>query len=367
MNSYQEIQEKYTLFFRSSLMKEMVDIIKQVASTDITVLIYGESGVGKENVARAIHGLSRRSNEKLLTVNCGAIPEGIIESELFGHQKGAFTGAIESRKGYFELADGGTLFLDEIGELPIATQVKFLRVLETKEFLRVGAESTTKIDVRFITATNKDLTKEIEKKKFREDLYYRLKSVMIEVPPLRKRREDIPLLIDRFIKDFCQRNNRELATIDSEALDFLIEYNWPGNVRELKNTIESAVALNKDGLLKISDFEKNIFKNAELKDSRNLPVFLNKSSEEAERELIYRALFEIKKDLIDIKNFLANKKEIKNDITEGLSIQHLQKEAIKNALIKTNYNKKKAAELLNMSLRTLYRKIKEYQLKADED
>ncbi|MBU2585812.1 MAG: sigma-54 dependent transcriptional regulator [Bacteroidetes bacterium] len=365
--SHQDFQERFGLYYRSPLMREVVEVIQQVAVTDITVLIQGESGTGKELVAQAIHGLSSRASKKLLSVNCGAIPEGIIESELFGHQRGAFTGAVESRKGYFELADSGSLFLDEIGELPRPVQVKFLRVLETKEILRIGAETVSKADVRFITATNKDLNLEVSKKKFREDLFYRLRSVMIELPPLRKRKEDIPLLVNKFIADFCDRNKIDRIRIDDRAYDLLIEYHWPGNVRELKNAIESAAALNKTGILTSEDFEKNLITSLQTSSHRNLPVHLNKTTEEAERGLILSALIEIKKDLVELKTVLIKDgKEVQTE-DHPVSIKEVQKEAIKNALIKTHYNKKKAATVLNISLRTLYRKIKDYSLNLRED
>lgn len=218
---------------------ELKQIIKQVAPTDVTVLITGESGVGKEVVANLIHLNSKRKDKPFITVNCGAIPEGIIESELFGHEKGSFTGAIDSRKGYFEAANGGTIFLDEIGELPLATQVKFLRILENGEYVKVGGTKTERVDVRVIAATNKNLEHQIGINAFREDLYYRLRSINIYIPPLRDRKEDIKPLFDHFVEQFCRKNNIDFKGISDDAVEYITSYNWPGNIRQLKNFVEA--------------------------------------------------------------------------------------------------------------------------------
>ncbi len=364
----EEFKNKYGIIGKSKEITDLADISMQVAQSDISVLIYGESGVGKDIFASAIHGESKRADKKLVSVNCGAIPEGILESELFGHEKGSFTGAVGKRKGYFEIADGSTLFLDEIAEMPLTTQVKLLRVLETKEFMRIGGETVTKVDVRIIAATNKDLQEEVNAKRFRKDLYFRLKAVTLTIPPLRKRRNDIDDLVFHFLKIASKENNLSLPTITPDALDLLRNYNWPGNVRELKNTLETAVILNKENII-----DKNVFtsllldENGDL-ENRNLPVFLNKSSDEADRELLYRALFELKKDIMELKDIVIHKqredfeREKARMPQEVIPLNNMEYEAIKNALEFTHGNKRKAAKLLNISERTLYRKFKEYNL-----
>ncbi|MEG8946272.1 sigma-54 interaction domain-containing protein [Rosettibacter firmus] len=362
--SIEEFQKKFGIIGKSKEIRDLIDITMQVAQSDITVLITGESGVGKEVFARAIHGFSKRANKVLVSVNCGAIPEGILESELFGHKKGAFTGAIEDRKGYFEIADGGTLFLDEIAEMPLTTQVKLLRVLETKEFMRIGGETVTKVDVRIIAATNKDLQQEVDSKKFRSDLYFRLKAVTLNIPPLRNRKADIIELANQFLKNFSEHNNIPLPKLTKDAEEILINYHWPGNIRELKNVIETAVALNKDGIIDADSIYPLLeFKKEEI---RNLPVHLNRSPEALDREMIYRALIEIKKDLMDLKQIALNHNQdvnyrpinFQND--EILPLNELEKRAIINAMKFTHNNKREAAKLLNISERTLYRKLKEY-------
>ncbi|MGE5435961.1 MAG: sigma 54-interacting transcriptional regulator, partial [Syntrophothermus sp.] len=313
---------------------------------------------------KAIHNFSSRSNKQLVSVNCGAIPEGILESELFGHKKGSFTGAIENRKGYFEAADGGTLFLDEIAEMPLTTQVKLLRAIEYQEFMKIGDDTITKVDVRIIAATNKDLQKEVEAKRFREDLYFRLKAVALQIPPLRKRVIDIEELTNFFINN---NPDKRSIIITPEAIDFLKRYYWPGNVRELKNTIETAIALNRTGVLDENSFSPLIKfdSNIDNKDVRNLPVYLRKSPEEADRELLYRALFEIKKDLIELKDLMYQRQDeiyLNSHNDDVLPLAQVEKEAIKNALEKTRGNKRDAAKMLEISERTLYRKIKDYEL-----
>ncbi len=361
----EEFKAKHGIVGRSKEINDLVDIIMQVAKSDISVLIYGESGVGKEVFARAIHEYSNRSSKPMVSVNCGAIPEGIIESELFGHKKGSFTGAVDSRKGYFEIADNSTLFLDEIGELPLTTQVKLLRALETKEFMKLGAETVTKVDVRIIAATNKDLQKEVDARKFREDLYFRLKAVTLTIPPLRKRKSDIEDLAKHFIKGYCVANKIDIPEISPAALEILKNYSWPGNIRELKNTIETALALNKGKALTEEMFQELVTDYVEYEEQRNLPVFLRKSSEDADRELLYRALFELKKDIMELKDILVhhtNVNSLHRQEEEILSITDLEKEAIKKALDRTKGSKRKAAKLLNISERTLYRKLKEYDI-----
>ncbi len=362
----EEFQKQFGIIGKSKEIKDLVDIVMQVAPIDISVLIYGESGVGKEIFARAIHGYSKRADKPLISVNCGAIPEGILESELFGHKKGSFTGAIESRKGYFELADGGTLFLDEIGEMPLSTQVKLLRAIETKEFMKVGSETSIKVDVRIIAATNKDLQIEVNSKRFREDLYFRLKAVTFNIPPLRKRKEDIPLLIDHFIKEFCEANNINNITIENDAINLFIDYPWPGNIRELKNTIETAIALSKNGKFNYDLFVPLLKLEEEKPLNRNYPVRVGKSLEEVDREFLYRALFEIKRDILELKNLILDKNESNSNFTEKdsdvMDMNEAEKMAILLALKKTNGNKRKTAELLNISERTLYRKIKDYNI-----
>jgi DNA-binding NtrC family response regulator len=387
MSKREEIQEKYGIYGESQAIKEIIAVIEQVAPTDITVLITGESGVGKELVARAIHGESKRANGPFVIVNSGAIPEGILESELFGHEKGAFTGAIETRKGYFEMADGGTIFLDEIGDMPMTTQVKILRVIETGEFMRVGSSQLRKVDVRVITATNKNLEDEVKRGNFREDLYYRLRSVNIYIPPLRERREDIPILFEKFVAEFCQKNKFAFAGITDDAMQVLISYHWPGNVRELKNFVESILILENGKIIDANMVRKYLKYDLSGFDfTRNLPIRYGKTSEQADRELIYRALIDIKGDLIEIKNLLDNlatfiskqitsplalpeaKVDLKTGtVIENFSLIDMEKRMIQAALERFNWNKRLAARALKISERTLYRKIKEYGLERKRE
>ena len=362
----EEFQKNFGIIGKSHQIRDLVDITMQVAQSDISVLITGESGVGKEIFARAIHESSRRSNKELVSVNCGAIPEGILESELFGHKKGSFTGSTEDRKGYFEIADGGTLFLDELAEMPLTTQVKLLRVLETQEFMRIGSETVTKVDVRIIAATNKDLQREVDSKKFRNDLYFRLKAVSLNIPPLRKRRGDISELVAYFLKNYSNNNRRTSPQITKEAEELLINYSWPGNIRELKNTIETAIALSKTGVLDVDSFIPLLTERKVYDELRNLPVHINRSAESLDREMIYRALIEIKKDLMDLKQIaVKNQTDINNSAinqtnSEVVSLEEVEKRAILNAVNFTNFNRRKAARLLGISERTLYRKLKDY-------
>ena len=303
--SLEELQQKIGFYGNSPEVEDLLHTIAMVAPTDLSVLIIGESGTGKELVATAIHNLSKRKDKPLITVNCGAIPEGILESELFGHEKGSFTGAIGQKKGYFEVANTGTIFLDEIGEMALNTQVKLLRVLETSEFMRVGGTTIHKVNVRVVAATNKDLEKAVENGEFRRDLYFRLKAITIRIPPLRKRKQDIPLLVKKFSRDYMTKNNIEFKGFAPEAIDLMTEYHWPGNVRELRNFVETAIILNKGEIVRPEYVRNtlNLYKEEVISD--NLPVPLNKTPDQAERELIYRTLISLKLDMSDIKRTLS--------------------------------------------------------------
>lgn len=372
-------QRKLGIIGQSVEIQEIFDVIQQVAPTDITVLITGESGVGKEVIAKAIHNSSRRAQKSLVTVNCGAIPEGIIESELFGHEKGAFTGATETRKGYFELADGGSIFLDEIGELPSGTQVKFLRALENGEFMRVGGSMPRRVNVRFIAATNKDLEHEVRMGNFRPDLFFRLRSVNVRVPPLRERREDIPLFFHHFVKDISERNGVAFGGITDEAMEVLKNHDWPGNVREFRNLIESMLVIEAGKTIDADDVRRRLREYQRIDGERRLPVYVNRTPEQAERELIYRALLDMKSDIVDIKNLLAQRggqlpgamaydteysvASVDTDNgEESLSLDQMERKLITEALDRYRGNRRMAAKALNISERTLYRKIKQYGL-----
>ena len=374
-----EFQKAHGIIGDSVEIREIVDVILQVAPTDITVLVTGESGTGKEVIAKAIHAASRRAAKPMISVNAGAIPEGIIESELFGHEKGAFTGAGETRKGYFEIADDGTVFLDEIGELPPALQVKFLRVLENGEFIRVGSSAPRKVDVRIVAATNKDLEGEVRRGNFRPDLFYRLRSVNIRIPPLRDRRDDIPLFFHEFARQISQKNGIPFAGITDEAMELLKGYHWPGNVRELRNTVESIIIIEKGRLVDGFSIRKYLKDLREEERPRHLPVFAHKTPEQAERELLYRALLEMKNDIMDIKALLQDRHSpvvhdipayveanVDPDTPAGadrvMSLDEVEKRMIIGALERFSGNRRLASRALNISERTLYRKIKEYGL-----
>ncbi len=355
----------------SVAMQKIVDVIAQVAPTDITILITGESGVGKEVIAKAIHGASKRNKRPLIAVNCGAIPEGLIESELFGHEKGSFTGAVEQRKGYFELADEGTIFLDEIGELPLSAQVKFLRVLENGEFQRVGSSLPRRVNVRVIAATNKDLEHEVRNGRFRTDLFYRLRSVNIVIPPLRDRPEDVPVFFHRFAAETAEKNRIRFRGISPDAMELLQAYHWPGNVRELRNVVDSMLVLEQGKYLEPDTVKKYLKEYKMPVDSRALPVPLpGRSVEQAERELIFRALLDIKTNILELKQILSEptpprqsafEKEANGSMSDQtLSLQDMEQRMISEALERYKGNRRVAARALNISERTLYRKIKEY-------
>ena len=309
-------QELFGLIGESTALKQVIDKIMQVADTDITILLKGESGVGKDITARAIHSISRRKHNDLVIVNCGAIPEGIIESELFGHEKGSFTGAHEAREGYFEKADEGTIFLDEIGDTPKNVQVKLLRVLESGEYFRVGSSKLRTTDVRVIAATNKDLWNEVKEGNFREDLYYRLDTVKISLPPLRERQDDIIPIFRKFVTEFSAKYDSVFKGFSDDAKDLLVSYRWPGNVRELRNVAEQLVVLEKSQFIDTEKLQKYLKGRQHTGSADNLPVLSRKIERErndetssfgkGDQQLIYKALVELRNDIGDLKKMLAS-------------------------------------------------------------
>jgi DNA-binding NtrC family response regulator len=427
----QSIKARFGIVGNSPLLDAALETATRVAPTDLTVLITGESGVGKEAFSKVIHGLSARKHNEFIAVNCGAIPEGTINSELFGHEKGAFTGAVGDRKGYFESVSGGTIFLDEIGEMPLDTQAYLLRILESGEFIRVGASKVQKTDVRVIAATNVDLLDRVRKGKFREDLYYRLSTVPIKVPALHERRDDIPVLFRKFAYDFAEKYRMQPVRLDDRAALILENYRWPGNIRELKNVAEQLSVLSEDRMVTHDEIQRQMPQLL----SRSLPVpsdrFQQNSGEFQERELLYKVLFDMKSDLNELKSMffdlvksnnlqmpdLGHLRSIspalpastpiyptrqepipevefednqdlyfqpsevgkvkpiiidsaknqggfsKSEVEDTpLAMDDIEKEAIKKALKKYNGRRKEAAEELRISERTLYRKIKQYDL-----
>ncbi len=395
-----KIKKSVGMIGESVPMQDMLNLIGQVSNTNISVLINGESGSGKEMVAKAVHKNSRRKFENLITVNCGAIPEGIIESELFGHKKGSFTGAGADRKGYFEAAHKGTIFLDEIGETPLETQAKLLRVIEEGEFIKVGDTKTQRVDTRIIAATNKDLADEVVKNNFRKDLYFRLKTITINVPNLRDRLTDIYLFVERFGLEFCAKNDIAFKGFSSEAINALKSYAWPGNVRELKNIVESLIVQYKGQRIS-NDMVLKVLGADTWQSNPNLPTIVDKDKDEIERELILRQLLYIRQDINDLKQLIYGNKypqdEVQpinkalylppvksekgnqdididtiKDIDDGryysirdesigeLGMNDIEHEMIERTLQKFNNNRRKTAKSLNISERTLYRKIQEY-------
>jgi len=404
----QGIKQRFEIIGNSPDLNRAIEVAVQVAPTDLSVLISGESGTGKEMFPQIIHQFSSRKHGKYIAVNCGAIPEGTIDSELFGHEKGAFTGALSDRKGYFQEADGGTIFLDEIGELPLSTQVRLLRVLETGEFIKVGSSKMIKSDVRVIAATNVDIPKAIEEGKFREDLYYRLNTVPINILPLRQRPDDIYLLFRKFARDFAEKYRMPPVRLDDEARIALINYRWPGNVRQLKNITEQISIIEENRDVTADVLRKYLPDSS----SSRLPALFSKKEEASyasEREILYKVLFDMKRDMNDLKKLVLDLMESKESPISGdqariiqnlyddgednlpqrehaskpLQINHLDKnniqdteeiveeslsleekeiELIKKALEKHNGKRKYAARELGISERTLYRKIKEYDI-----
>ncbi len=373
--------EKWGIVGSSDKILDVLETVRKVADTDVPVLIQGESGTGKELVARAIHELSGRSSGEMVSVNCGAIPEGILESELFGHEKGAFTGAISQRKGYFERANEGTIFLDEIGEMSVSTQVKILRVLELGEFIRVGGVRKLISNARVVAATNKELDHEVQKGNFRQDLFYRLTSVTVTMPPLRERGRDIELLVKFFMSQLEKKYNIKQEGFESGVLDSFYNYSWPGNIRELKNLLESLVLLKKGGRVELSDLPESI-RNSRIGVS-GLPVHINKTTDQAERELIYRALLGLRADIEDLKSMLndvlhffrrrtgsrqfeyqdgdvSELVDVSEDTSDNFSVEKVESDTIQKALLRYNGNRRLAAKALGMSERTLYRRLQNF-------
>jgi transcriptional regulator with PAS, ATPase and Fis domain len=410
-SSTQNIKQRFGIIGNDPTLNRSIEKAMRVSPTDISVLVTGESGVGKESFPKIIHQLSHRKHNKYIAVNCGAIPDGTIDSELFGHEKGAFTGANSARKGYFEVADGGTIFLDEVGELPLTTQVRLLRVLENGEYIKVGASEVQKTNVRIVAATNLDMEKAIQKGKFREDLYYRLSTVEIKIPPLRNRREDIHLLFRKFASDFAKKYNMPTIRLNENAQHLLNMYRWNGNIRQLRNVAEQLSVLEEK-----REVSSQLLQSYLPEFNSTLPALINKvkSADDFsnEREILYKILFDMKKDLNDLKKITnhLNSDEYKSDLKEKdfnsldslheklireketeiieikekesifnskedkyhfaeeikeeetLSIHDKELELIKKALERNNGKRKAAAIELGISERTLYRKIKQHDI-----
>ncbi|MFK5878366.1 MAG: sigma-54 dependent transcriptional regulator [Flavobacteriaceae bacterium] len=412
MESLQVIKQRFGIIGNDTHLNLALEKAMRVAPTDISVLVTGESGVGKESIPKIIHALSHRKHAKYIAINCGAIPEGTIDSELFGHEKGAFTGAISTRDGYFEVADGGTIFLDEVGELPLTTQVRLLRVLENGEFIKVGSSKVQKTDIRIVTATNLKMHEAIEKGKFREDLYYRLSTIEIDLPPLRTRNDDIHLLFRKFAADFAQKYQMPTIRLTDNAVNLLMSYNFPGNIRQLRNIAEQISVVEENRSIdaeKLSKYLPNY-------RSRNLPSVISDTKDKNdfanEREIMYKILFDMRKDIKNLETLTldlikggnnvqvqeehqhlidkiykedksdANENEVQVVYTketyqqenqnydfaetvvedESLSLQDKEFEMIKKSLERNKGKRKLAAQELGISERTLYRKIKQYDL-----
>ena len=388
----QQIKQRFGIIGNNAALNRAIDVALQVAPTDLSVLITGESGVGKEVFPQIIHQNSSRKHGQYIAVNCGAIPEGTIDSELFGHEKGSFTGALADRKGYFEVADGGTIFLDEAGELPLPTQARLLRVLESGEFIKVGSSKVQKTNVRIVAATNVNLVKAVGEGKFREDLYYRLNTVPIQIPPLRERSEDIVLLFRKFASDCAGKYRMPPVHLDDEARQLLLSYRWPGNIRELKNVTERISILEEEREI-TAETLRLYLPNVNV---AKYPVLVSQENDQKsfanEREILYQILFDMRKDVNDLKKLVhdiiggnmpvdINKdnlyptriqpvttvhaplvQEAETVEAENLSLEEVEKEMIRKALERHKGKRKDAAADLKISERTLYRKIKEYNL-----
>ena len=408
MTSVQDIKQRFGIIGSAPELDRAISKAMRVAPTDISVMVSGESGTGKEVIPKIIHQMSARKHGPYIAVNCGAIPEGTIDSELFGHEKGSFTGATSNRKGYFEVADGGTIFLDEVGELPLATQVRLLRVLETGEFIKVGSSKTEKTDVRIVAATNVNMQEAIHKNQFREDLFYRLNTVQVNLPPLRERKNDIHLIFRKFAMDFAEKYHMPSIRLNEDAIKLISAYQWPGNIRQLRNVTEQLSVVEESRMIDALTLKNYLPNN----DVKTLPVLYNdgKSAKNdyTEREILYKVLFDMKKDIGDLKkltqklmkedaNFNEENTQLINKIyseyddmqdsqtvllpsqsdstneprtiqaqeiepQESLSLQDKEIEMIKNALEKHRGKRKGAATELGISERNLYRKIKQYDL-----
>ena len=414
MDTILSVKQRFGIIGDNPKLNRAIEKSIKVANSDISVLVTGESGVGKENIPKIIHQYSHRKHSKYIAVNCGAIPDGTIDSELFGHEKGAFTGATANRSGYFEVADGGTIFLDEVGELPLATQVRLLRVLESGEFIKVGSSKVEKTNVRIVAATNVNMEDAIRKGKFREDLFYRLSTIIIEIPPLRSRKEDIPLLFRKFASDFAQKYNMPTLRLDESAQALLCQQEWKGNIRQLRNIAEQMSILEKERNLKIETLNLYLPNKVSKLPATLDDVKEDSSSFSSEREILYKVLFDMKSDLNDLKKLTlefmkddgsndikeknqsliekiygendqiedSNNLDLQSDINIGiqnknennfeyaetieeeetLSLHDKEVEMIKQALIRTGGRRKNAETELGISERTLYRKIKQHNL-----
>jgi len=414
MESILAVKQRFGIIGDNPMLNRAIEKSIQVANSDISVLVTGESGVGKENIPKIIHQYSHRKHSKYIAVNCGAIPDGTIDSELFGHEKGAFTGATANRSGYFEVADGGTIFLDEVGELPLATQVRLLRVLESGEFIKVGSSKVEKTNVRIVAATNVNMEEAIKKGKFREDLFYRLSTIIINIPPLRQRKEDIPILFRKFASDFAQKYNMPTLRLDETAQQILCQQDWKGNIRQLRNIAEQMSILEKERNLNTETLNHYLPNKISKLPATLDDIKEDNSSFSSEREILYKVLFDMKNDLNDLKKLTlelmqgdsssevkeknqgliekiygedesktdSNNIDFKSDIDievnpkidnsfdyaetieeeETLSLHDKEVEMIKQALIRTNGRRKNAAKELGISERTLYRKIKQHNL-----
>ena len=414
MENILSVKQRFGIIGDNPKLNRAIEKSIQVANSDISVLVTGESGVGKENIPKIIHQYSHRKHSKYIAVNCGAIPDGTIDSELFGHEKGAFTGATANRSGYFEVADGGTIFLDEVGELPLATQVRLLRVLETGEFIKVGSSKVEKTNVRIVAATNIKMDEAIKKGKFREDLFYRLSTIIINIPPLRNRKEDIPILFRKFASDFAQKYNMPTLRLDESAQTMLCQQEWKGNIRQLRNIAEQMSILEKERNLKTETLNHYLPNKVSKLPATLDDIKEDSSSFTSEREILYKVLFDMKNDLNDVKKLTlelmkgesstdvkeknqgliekiygendpiqdSNNIDLQSDLNidaipknedsfeyaetieeeETLSLHDKEVEMIKQALVRTGGRRKNAAKELGISERTLYRKIKQHNL-----